>query len=222
MQYVGYYQHQASGLALTKYRAYDSNEGRWLSRDPIGYRGGANLYGYVYDDPIFWSDVMGLSPTMDVTPEVPGKYHHGVQISIQGCHCNNIKMAQVVDVGYGPELDNKQNPTPGSTYYESAISQMGGGKYGIRDNPGAWWPWGESGAGLPWPSPVDLYYGLIMNFETCAVCLDGGTPKIIGCRKWSLVCDSGGHCTIQGAGTGLKPQPPSSNFTKPFSDFKAP
>jgi hypothetical protein len=44
---------------------------------------------------------------MSVTPEVPGAYHHGVEISIKGCSCNNIKMAQVVDEGNGPELDTE-------------------------------------------------------------------------------------------------------------------
>ncbi|WP_159458820.1 RHS repeat-associated core domain-containing protein [Pseudomonas citronellolis] len=32
--------HQASGLYLALYRAYDPESGRWLSRDPIGERGG--------------------------------------------------------------------------------------------------------------------------------------------------------------------------------------
>src|SRR5262249_43522620 len=35
-QYTGDYAHQASGLNLTQYRAFDPNTGRWLSRDPIG------------------------------------------------------------------------------------------------------------------------------------------------------------------------------------------
>jgi RHS repeat-associated protein len=35
-QYAGMYMHQASGLYLTDYRAYDPTTGRWLSRDPDG------------------------------------------------------------------------------------------------------------------------------------------------------------------------------------------
>jgi RHS repeat-associated protein len=41
-----------SGLILTRFRAYDPRIGRWLSRDPIGERGGMNLYGYVGGDPV--------------------------------------------------------------------------------------------------------------------------------------------------------------------------
>ncbi len=45
--FTGYYFHQSSGLHLALYRAYDADLGRWISRDPIGERGGINLYGYV-------------------------------------------------------------------------------------------------------------------------------------------------------------------------------
>ena len=43
----GYYTDAESGLTLCGHRYYDSNTGRWLTRDPIGYAGGMNLYGYV-------------------------------------------------------------------------------------------------------------------------------------------------------------------------------
>ena len=50
--YAGYFQTAyVPGLYFTKYRVYDSGLGRWLSRDPIGIKGGINLYGYVGDDP---------------------------------------------------------------------------------------------------------------------------------------------------------------------------
>ena len=43
----GNYADAESGLTLCGHRYYDSNTGRWLTRDPIGYEGGINLYGYV-------------------------------------------------------------------------------------------------------------------------------------------------------------------------------
>ncbi len=52
--------HQASGLYLTLYRAYDPYSGRWLSRDPSGESGGVNLYAYVTGDPINQIDPLGL------------------------------------------------------------------------------------------------------------------------------------------------------------------
>ena len=42
------------------YRYYDPVMGRWPSRDPIGERGGINLYGMVGNDPVGSVDVRGL------------------------------------------------------------------------------------------------------------------------------------------------------------------
>ena len=58
--FTGHYFHFTSGLHLALYRDYASSFGRWLTRDPIAERGGINLYRYVYDDPISFSDPLGL------------------------------------------------------------------------------------------------------------------------------------------------------------------
>src|SRR5690606_36002311 len=53
--------HKAAGqLSLTWFRLYDPRTGRWLSRDPIGERGGINLYRYVGNKPISSRDGLGL------------------------------------------------------------------------------------------------------------------------------------------------------------------
>lgn len=57
--FTGHYVHAASGLNLTLFRVYDTNLGRWLSRDPIGERGGINLYGYVNNNPVNYADPDG-------------------------------------------------------------------------------------------------------------------------------------------------------------------
>ena len=44
------------------YRYYDPATGRWPSRDPIGERGGVNLYGFVGNSPTIWFDAFGLVP----------------------------------------------------------------------------------------------------------------------------------------------------------------
>ena len=59
-KYAGYYWQTTSSLSLTKYRAYDANMGRWLSRDPIAEAGGINIYDYVLNDPINGIDRLGL------------------------------------------------------------------------------------------------------------------------------------------------------------------
>lgn len=51
----------ATGLHLTRTRAYSSDLGRWLSRDPIEEGGGLNLYAYVSGDPVNKLDPLGLT-----------------------------------------------------------------------------------------------------------------------------------------------------------------
>ena len=70
-QYDGYYIHPASGLALTRYRAYDVNTGRWLGRDPLAEDVGPNLYEYADDDPTDETDPLGLAPSPEGHHIVP-------------------------------------------------------------------------------------------------------------------------------------------------------
>jgi len=48
------------GLHYMRNRWYDPSLGRFLSKDPIGYAGGSNLYSYCGGDPINFSDPSGL------------------------------------------------------------------------------------------------------------------------------------------------------------------
>jgi RHS repeat-associated protein len=67
-RYAGMFYEQNSGLYLTQYRPYDSRSGRWLSRDPIGESGGVNLYGYVGENPVTYTDSLGLACSPSPTP----------------------------------------------------------------------------------------------------------------------------------------------------------
>lgn len=56
----GYYTDRETGLVLLTHRYYDPQTATFLMRDPIGYNGGINLYGYVGDNPVNWTDPSGL------------------------------------------------------------------------------------------------------------------------------------------------------------------
>ncbi|MGH7125684.1 MAG: RHS repeat-associated core domain-containing protein, partial [Stellaceae bacterium] len=48
------------GLYYYRARMYSPALGRFMQPDPIGYRGGANLYAYVGNDPLNQLDSFGL------------------------------------------------------------------------------------------------------------------------------------------------------------------
>jgi RHS repeat-associated protein len=56
----GYYFDGYTGILLAGARWYNPYLARWLSRDPIGYEGGTNLYEYANSNPVRWVDPSGL------------------------------------------------------------------------------------------------------------------------------------------------------------------
>lgn len=77
--YTGHFHKQpgwmTTGVNLAMFRVYDPELGRWLSRDPIGedeeIPNGLNLYGYVGNNPNYWTDPLGLFPGQ-MPPAPPG------------------------------------------------------------------------------------------------------------------------------------------------------
>ena len=57
----GGYTDAETGLTLFTLRYYDSATGRFLTRDPIGYLGGINLYTYTQNNPVNFADPLGTT-----------------------------------------------------------------------------------------------------------------------------------------------------------------
>jgi RHS repeat-associated protein len=57
---VGYYTDAETGFVLCTARYYDPTLGRWLTRDPIGYDGGIDVYAYCDNNPEMSVDPDGL------------------------------------------------------------------------------------------------------------------------------------------------------------------
>jgi RHS repeat-associated protein len=49
-----------TGLLYYGYRYYNPSTGRWLSRDPMGEKGGLNLYEFVLNSSVNYVDLLGL------------------------------------------------------------------------------------------------------------------------------------------------------------------
>jgi RHS repeat-associated protein len=120
---LGYYKDQDHGLMLLGARYYDPFIGRFITQDPIGYAGGPNLYAYVSDNPVSYSDPSGLLKDIDLgrglkahwDPDIPGIHGQPGQphIDVRGYgryrpivdECD--KLAGVTPLGGAPGLPGR-------------------------------------------------------------------------------------------------------------------
>ena len=63
IRFQGQWHDEESGLYYNRHRYYDPQQGRYISQDPIGLKGGTNLYGYV-TNPTGTVDPLGLEETL--------------------------------------------------------------------------------------------------------------------------------------------------------------
>ena len=89
--------------SLYYYRAryYDASLERFINRDPIGYRGGINLYEYAGDNPVRRTDPAGKNPAVIVVPVVGG----AVVITAAEAAAAAFGMSMAACLGYQPCRD---------------------------------------------------------------------------------------------------------------------
>ena len=75
-KYTGREWDKETGLYFYRARYYDPEIGRFTQKDPIGFRGGINLYGYVGGNPLNFIDPWGLQqgPTIIFNESGEGTY----------------------------------------------------------------------------------------------------------------------------------------------------
>ena len=66
----GYKLDTETGLYYCQHRYYDPANGRWVTRDPIGFDGGLNLYGYCAGAPILQMDQYGKKSVAEYYDDV--------------------------------------------------------------------------------------------------------------------------------------------------------
>ncbi len=91
----GGYTDSESGLTLFAHRYYDSGTGRFLTRDPLGYAGGSNLYAYAANNPVMLADPSGFCPTTDRDIH-PGMYAGTEQSQMAGAMTQNLQNTVVM------------------------------------------------------------------------------------------------------------------------------
>jgi RHS repeat-associated protein len=80
----GYRTESETGLLLLGHRYYDAVAGRFLTRDPIGYSGGSNLYAYVGSNPVNAADPSGLTPYSSADEGMMLLRAYGVESTLSG------------------------------------------------------------------------------------------------------------------------------------------
>ena len=75
IRYRSYYYDEESELYYLKSRYYDPEIGRFISLDDISYLmpntiNGLNLYAYCINNPIYYLDSLGKSPTVNTVPDI--------------------------------------------------------------------------------------------------------------------------------------------------------
>ena len=84
-----------TGLHTMHQRWYDPTLQRFISRDPIGLSGGANLYEYAGGNPSSWNDPYGLDP-----------------VGSTGSGVGNSRLPRIPTTGGGDSI--RRTPSPGS------------------------------------------------------------------------------------------------------------
>ncbi|MGC5340402.1 RHS repeat domain-containing protein, partial [Escherichia coli] len=94
LRYQGQYLDRETGLHYNLHRYYDPDVGRFMVTDPIGLRGGLNLYQYA-PNPLSWIDPLGLCPKSDFkwgNPKSKPTYGHTFSE-----HGQKMKPNQLID-----------------------------------------------------------------------------------------------------------------------------
>ena len=116
----GYYKDGATGLYLLTHRYYDAGAGRFINRDPIGYGGGMNLYGYADGNPVNESDPDGFMGKRRIRKELVPDAYGPLMESLADADLTNANVVKILDRSHGGKSASTHN----------AIAIHGGRKYG--------------------------------------------------------------------------------------------
>jgi RHS repeat-associated protein len=101
------------GLYYYRARYYDPMEGRFIQKDPIGFKGGINLYSYVLNNPLRYKDPYGQDVYVQNTTAVGGWHRRIVVDTPSGPYGISFGMSSRDAEMDGWSAASGDNPTPG-------------------------------------------------------------------------------------------------------------
>ena len=96
-QYTGQIWLPDLGMYHYKARVYSPTLGRFMQVDPVGYQGGINLYGYVGNDPVNFTDPTGLARICAAVPVSSGRITETRCVDVDGDRDGNSRENDVSD-----------------------------------------------------------------------------------------------------------------------------
>ncbi|MET3821758.1 RHS repeat-associated protein [Burkholderia sp. PvR073] len=139
IRFQGQHHDEETGLHYNRYRYYDPQSGRFVSKDPIGLQGGLNVYQYAAN-PIEWVDPFGLSkaPGTAGRKQVSSKANQNAKCPCRGKwevnHFDRICSGNVPGVGYAKYV---RDPSTGMWWSEDQTGH-GNSAWKLYDKNGAW------------------------------------------------------------------------------------
>ncbi|MBK8119038.1 MAG: hypothetical protein IPK39_07295 [Sulfuritalea sp.] len=101
-------------LSAMRARVYDADTGRFVSRDPVGYLGGINVYDYVGGAPTYLIDPTGLwYISIGISGGFGGGGGGAIQIGSNGIYFQGAAGATTPGVGVGLTFSPDGTPSPG-------------------------------------------------------------------------------------------------------------
>jgi|GEM_PF-4861815 len=181
-QWSSKYFHQPSGLVAYEYRFYSPQLGRWINRDPIGERGGLNLYGMIDNDAVNDYDILGQQPG-NSKPRPPFRHAEEFQENVTWtytrhrievkCYTGNINEIRQFAYDQIRRFANFDSGTARVRVTESGVAYFD--LLGVKG----------FGSDLINALEVPVY----LNFNDEITSLDGqtaGRHQLVGIRRWAV------------------------------------